>query len=64
MLLLKVDDKIQFTPENNFDCFNLGGLSRQVSCVINFNRDNPNPATAIKLTVAIKESDLLIYLFK
>lgn len=64
MILLKIDDDIQFTPESNMDCFNLGGLCKKVSCIINFNRDSPNPVGAIKLTVTIKESDLLKYLFK
>lgn len=64
MILLKIEDSIQFTPESDMDCFNLGGLCKQISCILNFNRDSPNPSVAIKLTIVIKESDLLTYLFK
>ena len=62
MILLRVDDKIQFTPENDVDCFNLGGLANKISCSVNFDRDSAKPLSLSN--IAIKESDLLAYLFK
>lgn len=64
MILLKVDDSIQFTPENDMDCFNLGGLSKELtSYVINIDRKTGED-TPYLMSVAIKESDLLTYIFR
>lgn len=66
MILLRVDDKIQFTPESNTDCFNLGGLAQRVSCTVIFNKGQPID-TDIPTNVSwieVKQSDLLAYLFK